>query len=495
FMATAMAVMSLAGCGNQPTENSTENSEAAGGAATGEEVDLSEEVELVMYLIGSEQVDHAKVMDKLNEKLKEDLNCTLNLKYIGFGEFDTKYPLILSSGEQIDLIYTSAWLNYPQMVKKGAYMAIDDILEKYAPKTYAESDIETLRALSEDGHIYGLPSNHPQYYSYGIIARGDAMREFGYEKLETIDEFYDFLAEANSSGKYKDALCQSMHNNDEICLIANGYFPLTGGTLSPYWIKVADENHTVLVKSEIPEVQEYMQKSQERLEAGVWSQSVLSNTDSMMLDEGLAAGIIHNVDNWINKATTYPQYELTYQNIANPIYEGSLIQDCMAIPTSAKYPERALMMLELFRQDESYYNLITYGIEGEHYTIDEESGNLQLMNQDKYQYENGTWGFRDDKFFRDLSGAPENAQEVRDAIKNEAQENIYKGFMMDTEPIKNEYAAVQNAITQYYDPLQLGYVDYETGLAELETALEAAGNEACKTELQRQVDEYVAKFR
>ena len=320
------------------------------------------------------------------------------------------------------------------------------------------------------------------------------MKELGYDKLETIDEFYEFLAEANTTGGYKDGMCQSMHNNDEMWLVANGYFPLTGGTLSPYWIKVADESHTVLGKNEIPELKEYLQKSKSRLEAGTWSQSVLSNTDSMMMDEGLSAGIIHNVDQWIQKATTYPQYELTYINISTPIYEGSLIQDCMAIPTSAKYPERALMMLELFRQDESYYNLITYGIEGEHYTIDEETGNLQLMNQDKFQYENGTWGFRDDKFFRDLAGAPDNAKEVREEIRNNAQRNIYKGFMMDTEPIKNEYAAVQNAITQYYDPLQLGYVDYETGMADLEAALESAGNEACKEELQKQVDAYVAKF-
>ena len=141
FIAAAVAAMALAGCGNKPATDSSQSAQAGGEDTKEEGIDLSEEVELVMYLIGSEQPDHAKVMEKLNEKLKEDLNCTLNLKYIGFGEFDTKYPLVLSSGEQIDIIYTSAWLNYPQLVKKGAYMPVDDMLEKYAPKTYAESDI------------------------------------------------------------------------------------------------------------------------------------------------------------------------------------------------------------------------------------------------------------------------------------------------------------------------------------------------------------------
>ena len=486
LLTLAMAA-SLAGCGGQGTGEG--NSGESGGD------DLSEHVDLTMYLIGSEKAGHQKVMDALNEKLEEDLNCSLTVKYIGFGEFDTKYPLVLSGGEEIDLIYTSAWLNYAQMAEKGAYLPLEDLLPKYAPESTAETDMDALKQMDDEGHIYFLPSNHPSYSTYGFITRGDVMKEYGVTEITNMDEYLDFTTMVNKDGVYKDSLSQSMHNLDEYLLLGKGYYPLTGGTGSPYWVKPSGEdNYTVYNKIEIPELQDFLMEAQERCNEGAWSQSVLSNTDAYMVKEGLSAATIHNVDQWIDYAMAVPEADLQYTNYASPIYEGSIMQDAMAVPVTSKHPERALMVLEKLRQDESYYALLTWGIEGEHYELMDD-GTIKIMNQDDYMFENGTWGFRDDKFHRLQYGAPANAQQVKDDIAANATENIFKSYVINTEPIKNEYAAVQNAMTQYFDPLALGYVDYESGKQDLEQALSTAGDDKCKEELQKQVDEFVAKVR
>ena len=62
---------------------------------------------------------------------------------------------------------------------------------------------------------------------------------------------------------------------------------------------------------------------------------------------------------------------------------------------------------------------------------------------------------------------------------------------MDTSNVKNEYAAVQNVISQYYNPLKLGYTnDYKTDFENLKEQLRLAGNDKVIEEFQRQIDEF-----
>ena len=64
---------------------------------------------------------------------------------------------------------------------------------------------------------------------------------------------------------------------------------------------------------------------------------------------------------------------------------------------------------------------------------------------------------------------------------------------MDTDPVKSEYAAMQNVYSQYNAPLRLGMTtDVQKDLAQLAEKAKAAGNDKVKAELQRQVDEFYA---
>ena len=60
-------------------------------------------------------------MSKLNEKLKKDINATMDINYIGWGDMKLKYPLILASDEDVDWIFTADWAYYRQEAAKGAF--------------------------------------------------------------------------------------------------------------------------------------------------------------------------------------------------------------------------------------------------------------------------------------------------------------------------------------------------------------------------------------
>ncbi|MBR2996725.1 MAG: hypothetical protein IKF45_08435, partial [Lachnospiraceae bacterium] len=125
-----MAGSVLAGCGSsagsqaQPAGEAAQagDAQAAEAAAPGE-LDTSEEVALTMYIISDRPAGQNVVDENLNRILKEKLNCTLDIRWIGWGEFTNKYPLLFTSGEEFDMAYASStWLNAFTMARKGAFM-------------------------------------------------------------------------------------------------------------------------------------------------------------------------------------------------------------------------------------------------------------------------------------------------------------------------------------------------------------------------------------
>ena len=119
---TLSAVMTaglLTGCG---ASDSGASGSAAGGSQTqnsnagqtsgGETTpDLSEHVDLTMYLLGDRTPDFDEVYGEINRLLEEKLNCSINVEFLSWGEHDTKYSLLFSGGEDFDLIFTASSLS------------------------------------------------------------------------------------------------------------------------------------------------------------------------------------------------------------------------------------------------------------------------------------------------------------------------------------------------------------------------------------------------
>ncbi|MCL2867098.1 MAG: ABC transporter substrate-binding protein, partial [Clostridia bacterium] len=160
---------------------------------------------------------------------------------------------------------------------------------------------------------------------------------------------------------------------------------------------------------------------------------------------------------------------------------------------SAKNPERALMFLELLRHDESYYDLLTYGIRGTHWEINER-GELLALDTEGFEPEAYcSWGFKENKFFKPPVGMPPNLQEVTAALEALSAESPIALFFPEYEPVKNERAAVFNVWQQYGLPLSYGYVDVESGLKMVRDKLAAAGVKDIQAELQRQLEAFMLR--
>lgn len=490
--AALLSLMLLAGCKSADTKEEAPAEEVK----TDSSVDISKEVELIMYVLGEQPSGFEDMMVEFNKLTKQEINATLKVNWIGWGDYQDKYPLLLSSGETCDLIYTATWLNFYQQAQKGAFMALEDLLPVYAPKSLEQTSEIARQEASIDGHMYCLPSGKSTYNAYGPIVRGDLMDKYGIAEINNFDDLGKYLQaiKDNESSMQPTDIYSAGSELDDVYLMNQGMYPLTGNCGSIYWIDPNAEKPVVFAKHEWDKMPEFLEMMAEWSEAGYWSKSALSNKDDTMIETGKAGMTLHNIDTWASLSLKHPEWNYRFYNLVSQYEALSYLQDAMAIPNSAKNPERALMLLELLRTNQTAYDLFNYGIPGVDSVIHED-GTIEALRPDDFPLDNCGWGFRTNDFTRETYGVPAELAKVKDEINTSLTDNKFRAFIIDTNAVKNEYAAVQNAMSQYYDPLELGFVDAKSGLEELTKYMDDAGNAAVKAELQRQIDEFIANYQ
>lgn len=504
LLVAALVFTVLGGCGTKTAPDATAGTplpEATGAEeATVSEpaADISREVELSWYLIGSPAKDYDMVLAEFNKLAKADLNAALKVNWIGWGDFQTKYPLVLASGEPIDMVYASTWLNYYQQAAKGAFLPLEEIGPKYAPRSFADEPEAGIKQATVNGHLYALPANYSPYDGNGITVRGDLMKKYGLSEIKSLDDLGEYFEGVVENDKHLDpaGMYATQHPIDALYFYTQNLYPLAGNISAncPFWIDFTDDSGTVVNIVDKPDLPEFLKRMREWSEKGYWPKSVLSNKDEKMLENGKAAALIHNMDSWVSNYIKHPEWDLQYYSFAAHFYPQPYMQDGMAIPISAKNPERALMLLEKLRNDQSYYNLLTYGIEGKHYEITA-GDQIKALDPEGFTLEGYcSWGFRDVKYYKELDGSPASLKDFKEHIRNMSVDNIYITYNLDVDPIKNEYAAILNVMQQYYVPLVLGYVEPLEGLETLKAKLKAAGIEKAQAEVQKQVDEFMESY-
>ena len=225
LLSVTMMMGILSGCGSNTTTQTEESTNTEGsqssnvqeettedGTTAGSETegyygnDISEHKDLVMYVIGDEPVAADAVQTALNEKLEEKLNTSLTINYIALSDYTQKYSLLLASGENIDLIYTSTWAFYNEEATKGAFVEItNDLLQQYMPQTYAGEDSMAFEQAKIDGACYMIPKNSPYVNNaMPVLIRGDLKEKYNIGEInsvEKLEEYFKAVAE-NEDGIY-----------------------------------------------------------------------------------------------------------------------------------------------------------------------------------------------------------------------------------------------------------------------------------------------------
>ncbi len=486
-----------------PDTQTSEPSEPAG-------PDISKAVTLTMYLIGDRPVDNDEVFEKINERLKAEINATIDVKFMSWSEYESKYPLIFASGEEWDIIYTADWCFYnAQATKQGFWEITREDLETYAPMTAETMYPEAWEQAKVGGKVYMLPMNYKEITSYVYMARGDLMDKYSITSVSSLDE-----AEA-----YMDAIVQN----------EPGMIPLDVGSdydkqfvfdrmwkqascqaglteVGPWQVMACTKEDESAANVTGHYDQDIFENVVTRLkdwkDRGFWSKNAVvntqNNTESFQAGRSALALMNANTAKSVYAAVTadHPEWDVRVfdaQEDAPPVL-NSYLANGMSIFSKSQYPERALMALDYLRNDKEVNSLFCYGIEGKHWEASGDNALVSLPDSSNYAYDsNCNWGVRNDDNWRVIEGGIPNLPELTAKWQESARSSLFQTFVFDDAEVKNEIAAMGEIFNTDYKLLTLGFTDDPAGdIAKLRDKMEAAGANKVYAALQDQANAFLA---
>ena len=262
--------------------------------------------------------------------------------------------------------------------------------------------------------------------------------------------------------------------------------------LNYMWLDPSEAKPTIRYNFDIEGLDGFLEMMNRWNEAGYFTKSALSDTDTSKTQNGKAAIKVHNIDTFSGLYVNQPTWGFEYSNLVTTLAHLPFTQDCLVISNTSKNPEKALELWNKITTDQEIFDLFYYGIEGTTYTLNEK-GETTVTDPDLYSF-SACWAARTTQLYRQTAGTPdsyyEQTKEFENTIKSGVGAERLTGFVFDTTNVETEIAACSQVWQQYWWPLEMGYTDPVTGLEEYKNQMLAAGIEKVVAECQAQLDVY-----
>ncbi len=481
-------------------------------------LDTSERVDYVFYVMGDAPQDEVVVEEAINEKLLEKFNATIDMQFSTWTDFNTKYNNELVAGTA-DIIYIANWLDYGTLAKNGAFINLDEYLA-------GTPDLQALCGtyldmMKVDGSVYAIPGMWPEFVSAGITYREDLREQYDLPVPNSIENIEAYLLGIKENMPDQGLLLPTTGESTGFqtafdafwvtsiqypWVFQNGLeYGLTANIDSPsavydYWMSEEFVADCKLMKK--------------WADLGFWSKSALNDTnDSEAFNNGLCVMTFwgqnpskanSNQNTFDTAGNGWKAEYYAFGETTGAIFPAHGTQNGTALTKDCEDPARALAIIEYFMCDEAMNKLIQCGIEGTHYTIDE-NGYYQSITDENgtaaFGYEGfSTWNLRNSVSGYKLGGESDaRLQAIFDRLDvigakcKYPNTDIKSGFTEVYDDYAAERTALSNVMRQYLAPLQAGLVDdVDAAVEEFRTKANEAGRETIIEAYKTQWAEYCA---
>ncbi|MBR4671400.1 MAG: DUF3502 domain-containing protein [Butyrivibrio sp.] len=501
-------------------ESASAASETEEAPVEAKELDLSNQVDLVFYVMGDAPQDEEEVEALLNEKLLEKCNATVDMQFSTWTDFQQKYANEITA-QNADLIYIANWLNYGQLASSGAFEELDEMLKTVTPELTRAVGEAKLNMCRVDGKIYAVPNTWPEYVCNGVKYREDLRKKYDLPVPDSLENLEAYLLGIKEHEPDQGLLTVT---TEESQAFKTGFDAAWALNFKYPWVSNNGLDYGLAANYDTPtEVYDYwysddfvddMKLLKRWADEGFWSKSALSDTNnSDAYKNGLCVAEVAG-QNPNKQVTAIADFEtagqgweseyVAYGETNGVIYPGHATQNGTAIVRGCKDPERALLVLQTMLCDEEVNAIVQYGIEGKHYeVVDGVYKNLQEAAGETptFPYEGfNTWNLRNGG--TKLPQATDvKLQEMFDkyaelGLKTKfANVNIYDGFSENYDSYSAERSAVGNVMRQYLAPLQAGLVDdVDAAVEEFRNKMKEAGIDKVREEYTKQWIAYCEEY-
>ncbi|MGN1099727.1 MAG: ABC transporter substrate-binding protein [Christensenellales bacterium] len=490
--------------------------------------DNDEPYEIVWYFpfmpdgISTYPRDIDLIAEEVTKIIQPKINATLKLYPISLYLYNEQMPIKIGANEKFDIMYTSPHINhYYTNIERQAFLPLDNLLEEYAPETKAQVPEFMWEQARVGDYIYGL-------VNLQIIPRTDTVI------INDIKAFNRFLKSNSETSAYdytniyEYILEKEIHPYDLIEDYIRylqqtgeglgglmGQLSVTDSLLTRYcWDDLGTGNYVpgvvdVYDSYDDGEIKVFNQFTSEEFISDI-RRAARDFTEGLIPEKIVTDGAM---------GTTFDQYDVvpmstwkpndlrlnkkgelsTVIRLGNPNYYTSFILGSMtAISSTSENPARVMKFLELLRTDAEIQNLLVFGIEGRHFTIDDKEDRPLAVNvipNSGWNNDYMTWAYGTE-FVEGLyynKNFPDNVYEISKQINDEAHVSDVIGFNFNTTPVSAKMLDCIAIATTYLPEFSAGIhgTNIDNKYQEFINKMRIAGMDDVVAEKQKQLNEWL----
>ena len=466
---------------------------------------------LTFYIAGEEKKGSKEVLDKVSKAC--GLNIGLEFKYIDVSHsnelYSRKIKTVFASNEAFDALYvgtpegydlTNGGYGFADMARDGVLMDITELLPQYAPDIFSQLDKKELEAAKIDGKVYAIPSLYSQALSITAEVDSDLMEKYGTGPIDTFEDYENYLHAIKENEP--DIIPGDADILDEkMFMIPYGYVPLDEAVkLVIKWddLKIIPWEQTEEFENVMSMLSEWQRKGYIASITGDPTEKKRASRLFLRAVSKEGPGRVEPSDEKTDRAYNFNEY-LLYKGIKIPRISpiGNVYRSpAIALNAKSKNAEKTLTFLNWVQSRQENYDLLMYGIEGKHYTLDGEK--LVIPQKDEadpsfYPYWPGG-PFQNLNYNRVLSKNKNFAEDYRkdykEFILHRTAYAPNAGFHPDYRQLGAE---VRDRVYEYQRLItsSLIFENYDPGqMDSIIRRLKEAGTDKIVQEIQRQFDEW-----
>jgi putative aldouronate transport system substrate-binding protein len=485
--------LSLAGC-QQKTEAT---SSAGGSTSTAESSSAPKETVTLKIVTGDKTIQGLdRVQKAVNDYLKEQ-NTGLQISWetYDWDSLKQKTATMLSTGQSFDICNTASWLDpgYIAHCNKGEFT---DITKYVTDEKYKEVvDIigkDFLDGTKVGGKYYGMPTNKEKAHNFGFLCQTKELEKLKIDpkSIKSLDDMEKYFDQVKADG-YIPLCCQGMDNPYKLL-----DWDAFDSDTSPFAFDPNDEK-TVVNPFTADKTVEFYKKMKTYHDKGYFSPDVLTSkgqeadmktgkyfcgTWSLMPGKAITESNSLKLD--------LTQIDITPVEKTNRETLGALL----AIPAASKHPDEAFQFIAMLYTDKKLINLMTYGVEGEDYTVKSQDGDTTIITpkEDSDFQSAGGWimGNQFNNFL--LESQPKTLFKDIEAYNDSAKVLDDLGFVYDSSKMKTQLSNCQGVVNKYYPSLFYGTADVDSTVAKMKDEFKKCGIDELLADVQSQYDSWKA---
>lgn len=492
--AMAATMASFASCSNDngnstATDSSTTSTES--GSTSTDSGSSGEVVNISWIQIGGQPNDLSTVSEELNKYSAEKIGVTCDFTYLDWGVWADRVKAMLQAGEPFDIMFNNADI-YTSAIDLGRFADLTDLLSEVPDLQSFVPQVCWAGVTYKDG-IYGVPTYKDSTQTQYWVWDQNLVEQYNipYEDLHTVKEMDPYIRQLQdeiNAGNITTSQYAFYMTRDGINGQFMNYDASPAGT--HIGVRYDDETATVVRIMEQPEMMEQFQVLHE------WYQAGIINPDAATLTEGPSYIIVGSAQGFPGAEVSWGSgrgVPVVIEPWGGPVWSNGTIQGSInSISSSSKYQVEALKYLQLCNIDEYMRNTLAYGIEGVHYTKNDD-GTITQDEVKKSDY--GPAAYAQATFVTMYPIAPNPATMYTDieAWNETGKESVLMGFNFNKTPVENQLAACSVVCQSYDYEIYTGAKDPATAIPEMYAALDAAGLKDIEAELQNQINEFLGK--